>query len=153
MNKLAIFTASMLAIVAANSAFAGDIYKWTDAEGNVHYGDRPAGNQIERVAIESQATDPARIQEAAQARADSRSAKADAAAAAAAAGPSKEELRAEAAQRAESCTSYKAKMQQLVTSRRLYREDENGERTYLDENETLAAREQVENQITEYCHS
>ncbi len=45
MKKLAIVTASMLALVAANAVLAGDIYKWTDEDGNVHYGDRPAGEQ------------------------------------------------------------------------------------------------------------
>jgi hypothetical protein len=151
MKKLAIATVSMLALVAAHSAIAGDIYKWTDAEGNVHYGDRPAGEQPERVAVESQPTDPARIQAATQARADARTARSEAAAAAAASGPTPEQLKAEAAERAERCTSVKAQMQQLVTSRRLYREDENGERVYLDESETIAARERVENQISEFC--
>ena len=151
MKKLALATVSMLAVIAANSAFASDIYKWTDAEGNVHYGDRPAGEQPERVAIDSQPTDPARIQENAQARVESRTAKSAAAAAAAAERPSPEDLRAEAAERAAKCTSVKAQMQQLVTSRRLYREDENGERVYLDESESLAARERVENQISEFC--
>ena len=28
-------------------AFADNIYKWTDAEGNVHYGDRPSGAETE----------------------------------------------------------------------------------------------------------
>jgi hypothetical protein len=151
MKKLALATVSMLAVIAANSAFASDIYKWTDAEGNVHYGDRPVGEQPERVAIDSQPTDPARIQENAQARVESRTAKSAAAAAAAAESPSPEDLRAEAAERAAKCTSVKAQMQQLVTSRRLYREDESGERVYLDESESLAARERVENQISEFC--
>jgi len=151
MKKLAITTVSMLAVIVANSAFAGDIYKWTDAEGNIHYGDRPVGEQPERVAIVSQPTDPARIQAAAQARVESRTAKADAAAEAAAAGPSPEDLQAEADERAARCTTVKAQMQQLVTSRRVYREDANGERVYLDESETLAARERVENQIAEFC--
>jgi hypothetical protein len=153
MKKLAIFATLTLAVIAANSAFAGDIYKWTDADGNNHYGDRPTGEQSERVAIASRATDPARIQQATQARADSRTAKAEAAATAAAAGPSEEEMQAQAAERAKRCTSSKAQMQQLVTSRRLYREDDKGERIYLDESESLAARERVENQITEFCSS
>jgi len=151
MKKLAIATVSMLAVIVANSAFAGDIYKWTDAEGNIHYGDRPVGEQPERVAIVSRPTDPARIQAAAQSRADTRTAKAEAAAEAAAAGPSPEELQAEADARAARCTTVKAQMQQLVTSRRVYREDASGERVYLDESETLAARERVENQIAEFC--
>ena len=153
MKKLAIATASMLALIAANPVFAGDIYKWTDADGSVHYGDRPAGEQTVVVAIASKPTDPARIQAAAQARHESRAAKAEAEAAAAAEGPSKEELKAEAEERAQKCSTYKEQMQQLVVSRRLYREDESGERIYLDENETLAARERVENQVTEYCGS
>ena len=152
MRKLAIATASMLAIIAANSAFAADIYKWTDAEGNIHYGDRPVGDQTERVAIASRPTDPARIQAATQARVEARTAKSEAAAAAAAEGPSPEDLQAEAAERAARCTTVKAQMQQLVTSRRVYREDADGERVYLDESETLAARERVENQIAEYCN-
>ena len=153
MKKLAIAVASMLALIAASSVFAGDIYKWTDEDGNVHYGDRPDGEQPERVAIDSQPTNPARVQATVQARVDSRTARAEAQAAAEAEGPSKEELQAEAAQRAERRTTYKAQMQKLVTSRRLYREDDNGERVYLDDSEALAARERVENQITEFCGS
>jgi len=153
MKKLVIATASMLALIAANGALASDIYKWTDEDGNVHYGDRPDGVQPVRVAIVSQPTDPARVSATVEARSQSRAVKKEEEEAAAAAGPSKEELQAEAAERAQKCNTYKAQMQQLVTSRRLYREDENGERIYLDEEETIAARERVENQITEFCGS
>ncbi len=151
MNKLAIAAVSMLAVIAANSAIASDIYKWTDAEGNVHYGDKPVGEEPQRVAIDTQPTDPARIAQLTQARAETRTARSEAAAEAAAAQATQEDLEAETAQRAARCTSVKAQMQQLVTSRRLYREDDSGERVYLDESETLAARERVENQISEYC--
>ena len=66
-----------------------------DAEGNVHYGDKPtSSDQPERLAIASQSTDPVRIQEAAQARVDARTARSEAAAAAAAEGPSAEDLQA-----------------------------------------------------------
>jgi uncharacterized membrane protein YebE (DUF533 family) len=44
-------------------------------------------------------------------------------------------------------------LQKYLTSRRLYRQDENGERVYLDEDETLAARERVEDQVQEFCGS
>lgn len=151
MKKLALATVSLLAVFAVNSAFAGDIYKWTDEDGNVHYGDRPVGEQPERMAISSQPTDPTRVQASNQARADSRIAKSEASAAAAAGAATAEQLKNEATERAARCTSVRAQMQQLVTSRRLYREDDSGERVYLDENESIAAREQVENQITEFC--
>ncbi len=153
MKKMAVATASILALIAANAVFASDIYKWIDDDGNVHYGDRPDGQQPQRVAIVSHPTDPARVQAATEARHESRAAKAEAAAAAAAAGPSADELKAEADDRAQKCATYKAQMQKLVVSRRLYRENENGERVYLDESETIAARERVENQINEFCGS
>lgn len=146
-------TASLIALAATNVVFAGDIYKWTDADGNVNYGDRPdEGVQPQRMALVSQPTDPARIQAANAARAAARAEAAEAAAAAAD-GPSPEDLRAEAAEREQRCATYRQQMLTFATSRRLYREDEAGERVYLDEEQTLAARQRVEDQVTEYCSS
>jgi Domain of unknown function (DUF4124) len=141
-----------MGMAIAVPVFASDIYKWTDAEGNVHFGDRPTGAASEqRLAISSNPTDPARVSEIVQARNDARTAKAEATAAAAAGQPTAEELRAAEKERAEKCNSYKERLQKFVTSRRLYREDENGERVYLDEEETLAARARVQEQVVEYC--
>ena len=147
-------TASLIAFAATSVVFAGDIYKWTDADGNVNYGDRPSeGVQPQRMALVSQPTNPARIQAANAARATARTEAAEAAAAAAADGPSPEDLRAEAAEREQRCATYRQQMLTFATSRRLYREDEAGERVYLDEEQTLAARQRVEDQVTEYCTS
>lgn len=145
--------ASILTLIGASAAFAGDIYKWTDADGSIHYGDRPSGEQPVVVAIASRPTDSAQIQADARDRAESRALANEAKAAAAAERPTAAELKAEAAERAQKCAGVKAQMQQLITSRRLYREDNNGERVYLDESETAAARERVENQISEFCGS
>lgn len=145
-------TASLLALTATSVIFASDIYKWTDEEGNVHYGDKPMVNaQPERVAIDSAPTDPARIMAMNQARAQARTESAEAAAATAEQGPSADELRAEAEERAQKCAKSRQQMQTFVASRRLYREDESGERVYLDEDQTMEARKRVEDQITEYC--
>ena len=153
MKKLMIIVVSMLTLAATGAALAGEIYKWTDKDGNVHYGDRPEGERPEIVGIASKPTDPARVQAMTQARAEVRTQAAEEAAAAAAAGPSPQELQAEARERAERCSAYRERLQSFVTSRRLYREDDNGERVYLDEDETRAARERVEGQIDEYCNS
>ncbi|TDJ35944.1 MAG: DUF4124 domain-containing protein [Gammaproteobacteria bacterium] len=149
----AIAVALMLAVTAAGTAVAGDIFKWTDEEGNLHFEDRPAGDEPERLAIQSKPTDPARIQAMMQARASSAAKAAEEKAAATPEGPSPEELQAQAEERAQLCSSYQAQLQKYITSRRLYREDDNGERVYLDEDETLAARERVENQVQEFCSS
>lgn len=150
MRNLATTIAAVLMLANLGMAFAADIYKWTDADGNVHFGDRPNGQQSERLAITSKPTDPARIQANATARAERKSAEAEAAANAPQ-GPTKEELRAQAAERAQKCDSHKEKLQKFVTSRRLYREDESGERIYLDEAQMQTARERAEQQVKEYC--
>lgn len=149
----ALATAAMLILAAAFTATAAatEIYRQVDADGNVQYGDRPTGAESEvRLQIASQPTDPARIQAQATARLEQQ-ATAREAAANAPQGPSEEEQRAEATERAEKCTMYRERLEKFVQSRRLYREDANGERVYLDENETQAARENVQRQVEEYC--
>jgi hypothetical protein len=146
-------TVAMLLLATGMSASvsASEIYKWTDADGNVHYGDRPSGADSEvRLQIASQPTDPARIQAQAVAR-NEQAAVAREAKDSAPKGPSKEELQAEARERAKQCETYRARLESFIQSRRLYREDDKGERVYLDEAEMRAAREKVQHQVEEYC--
>jgi len=153
-RKYAISCLMMFVVSVSGMALANDIYKWTDEDGNVHYGDRPTGDATEeRVAINSRATDPGKVQARVQSRYERDIASKEEAAAAQPAGPSEEELVAQAKERAQKCETYKARLQKFVTSRRLYKQDENGERVYLDEEQTQAARERVENQVQEYCYS
>ncbi len=151
--KSAIAYLVMFVVSASGIAFANDIYKWTDEDGNVHYGDRPTGyTTVQRLAISSSPTNPSKV----QARVRSRYATKDPARDSASRepqGPTAEELAAKAAEKRQKCDTYKARLQKFVQSRRLYKENENGERVYLDEDQTQAARERVENQVQEYCHS
>lgn len=152
-RKSAIALVTMLAVSLAGIAFANDIYKWTDEQGNVHYQDRPTGDASEeRLTISSKPTDPSKVQAQVVARHEASSA-AKEAAAKQPAGPTPEELQAQARERSQKCEKYKARLQKFVTSRRLYREDENGDRVYLNEDEAQAAREQVENKVEEYCNT
>ena len=49
---------SVATLLAVARAVAGEIYKWTDDDGNVHYEDRPIGESgMERMEIVSQNTD------------------------------------------------------------------------------------------------
>lgn len=149
--------AVMLGIALSTAAAASEIYKWVDADGNVHYGDRPTGdgiveqNQIERVAIASRRTNPEQVQAGVEARLERDTLKADARATAAEERAEAEKLKAEAEDRAEKCSTYRARLEKFVTSRRLYRVDDDGERNYLDESQMEAARAQVQQQVEEYC--
>ena len=150
MRNQTIITAVLLTLVTTSSVFASEIYKWIDEEGNVHYGDTPTETS-ERVAISSKPTNPSVVQSTTKSVADYQAQRTENLAAAAAEAASAAELKAEADQRAQQCTQYRQTMQKFVVSRRLYREDENGEREYLDESETLAARDRVEKQVEEFC--
>ena len=152
MKTQVIAFAATLTLAISSAAVAGDIYKWVDEDGNVHYGDKPDGAQPERMAIASKPTDPARVAAQTQARAESRTKAREAEAAAAAEGPSEEERQAQAQERRQACEKSRADMQRMVTARRLYREDESGERVYLDETEMQSTRQRVEDQISEFCN-
>lgn len=143
--------ASILTLAASGIAVAGDIYKWVDEDGHVHYGDKPVGAQSERMAIQSTPTDPVRIAAQAQARAAARMEARETEATAAVEEPSEEALRAMALERREACEKARAAMQRMLGARHLYREDDSGERVYLDEAEMQAARERAENQVSEFC--
>jgi hypothetical protein len=41
----------------------------------------------------------------------------------------------------------------MLTSRRLYREDGNGERVYLDDSQIDEARAKAQSDVEEYCNS
>ncbi len=142
-------------LLAGAGGYASEIYKWTDAEGNVHYGDRPAEDvEAERLDIQSRPTDRARVAAVTQARRESRErllGGAETPDAADQASP--EEQRRPAEERAQKCQTYKDRLQTFIQSRRLYREDENGERVYLSEQEMQAARANVQSKVEEYCGS
>ena len=147
-------TIACAALLASGLAMGGEIYKWVDENGNVHYEDRPTGEgNVQRVAeVRSRNTDTAavaaRVDSQRKARAAARQVESEA--------PeemSKEELRAEQQARHERCESYRAKLQAFLTAPRMYEEDEAGERSYLEEDQIMAKRSEVEEKIQEYCGS
>lgn len=141
------------ALLAGGLAVGGEIYKWVDEEGNVHYEDRPIGSgTIERLDIPSRDTDNAAVQARVETRRESRAA-ADQVAEEAPPEMSRAEIRKEQEERAQKCQQYRDRLEAFLRSQRLYREDDAGERQYLSDEEVLAARSRVEERIKEYCGS
>ena len=148
-KTLIVFTTAALGFSGA--VLSGEIYKWTDENGNVHYEDRPVGEEVERLDVVSSNTSNSNVQASIDARRERESARAEARSkrdeeAAAAA-----EAQAEAENRAVKCTESKARMQSYLQSRSLFREDDNGERVYLDEDQVMDARNKAQEQIQKYC--
>lgn len=151
MTRNALLIIAAAALITSGTAVAGEIYKWTDADGNVHYEDRPTADApIERLTIASRNTDNTVVQARLEADREARAA-ANQVASEAPPEMTREEIRAEQAERQERCVEARDRLEQFLSSQRLYREDESGEREYLEEDEVQAARTRVEGQIKEYC--
>jgi len=53
-RRLIIATVSMVILFSSSTVPAGKIYKWTDAEGKVHYGsEKPAGAEAEKMKVDT----------------------------------------------------------------------------------------------------
>lgn len=141
-----------LAMTVSTGVYADDIYKWTDAEGNVYYEDRPSGEPTEeRLQFSYNRTNRAAVQSRVQTRRDSantrRAAKADAEGEKRTAA----ENRAAAEERLAKCQDYRAKLKTMLESRRVYRENAAGERNYLDDAARAEARSKAEGLIKDTC--
>jgi hypothetical protein len=138
------------ALAFSSAALSGEIYKWTDEDGNVQYEDRPTVEEVELVAFTKSTSsssvrasiDARRANEAA--RADQRSKRDEDAQEAA-------ERQLAADQRVERCEESRTRMETYLTSRRLYKEDEAGERVYLDDSQVMDARSKAQEDIQKYC--
>ncbi len=144
---------AVMALTFAGGATANEIYRWVDAEGNVHYGDRPSGAPTEqRLQLSYARTDGSAVEKRVQDRLDAQSAQAEAQAEQAKAEQEAAEEAEIAAEQQRACESARERLETYRSSRRLYKADENGERVYLDEEQRAAASRRIEEQIAEYCN-
>jgi hypothetical protein len=148
-----------LALVGSASVLASDIYKYTDENGNIHYGDRPTGTVDETrvVAIVSKPTDNASVQKNYQARYSNKEEQQSSGSGADSESQGEEKLtRAEriaARQEKEAtCERYRDRLETLITARRVYRHGDDGERVYLNDAETQEAREKAEELVELNCN-
>ena len=141
-----------LAIAVSTGAYADDIYKWTDENGNVHYEDRPSGEATEeRLQFSYNRTSSTAVQNRVQARREATATRREARAEAEAEERTAAENRAAAEDKLAKCQSYRAKLKTMIESRRVYRANETGERTYLDDAQRAEARSKAEELIQENC--
>lgn len=137
MRKLITFTVA--ALMSASVLAASEIYRWKDANGNWHYSDQPQpGAELVRSSRSATATPappapPPAPAPAAQTIANSEAPPVSDSVA--------REVRQQAnAIRAEQCKQAEEIYQQSLQARRIYRLDENGNRTYMSEAEMDAQR-------------
>jgi membrane protein involved in colicin uptake len=133
-------------------SFAGKIYKWTDSEGQVHYGERPPSGQAKQIKVPtgpahspSPPAKPASRQEATQKLLDSfdkeRKDKAEAETKAA----------KEKARREKNCSSARRRIAGLKIGGRQYEVDEQGNRHYLSEAEIQSRLAEAQQYADKWC--
>ncbi len=145
---------AVLTLTLSSGVFADEIYKWTDEDGNIHYEDRPSGEPSEeRLQFSYNRTNSSAVGQRVQARRDMDNARRETREEAAAEERTGAENRAAAEERVAKCKSYRASLKSMLESRRVYREDEAGERQYLDETARAEARSKAEELIKETCGS
>jgi len=151
-GKRIALSCAIAAMILSMSAMANEIYKWTDADGNVYYEDRPSGAATEeRLDITYRSTDSSAVQKRVKSRIDAQQAAEEAQMVAAAANQEAADNAAAETERNDRCQKSRARLDSYRQARRLYRTDENGERVYLDDTQRQEARQKAEEQIAELC--
>ena len=136
----------------ATGAFAGEIYKYVDEDGNVHYLDRPSGaSGEERMAVTYSGTSSSSLSSQAKQRESYMAEREERRGARAEEAEAEAQAAAEREERAAKCQKNRARLESYLQANRLYRENDAGEREYLDDSQIMEARQKVEELIQENC--
>ena len=138
------------ALMFSGAALSGEIYKWTDEDGNVHYEDRPTGEEVELVAFTT-STNSSAVRASIDTRRANESARADKRSKRDEDTQEAAEAQLAADQRIRQCEESRARMETYLTSRRLYKQGDDGERVYLDDAQIMDARSEAQEDIQKYC--
>jgi hypothetical protein len=136
----------LLCLLLVPGLAAAEIYRWTDANGQVHFGQRPAGANAERVEVKPQVVERDSLTREREERANRfydarREEQAQASAAAA----------EQQAKRADECRKLRSKLASIPEGRSYYRTDKDGQRSYYSDEQIDTARQQLLSQVSERC--
>nr|WP_256833455.1 DUF4124 domain-containing protein [Pseudomonas oleovorans] len=135
----------LLIVALLPSLAAAEIYRWTDEQGQVHFGQRPVAG-AETVQVKPQVVERDQHTREREARSqrfyDARREEQQQAAAAAT---------AQREERANECRDLRRRLAQIPEGFSYYRTDANGERIYYSDEETDAARRQLRERIAQRC--
>jgi hypothetical protein len=137
--------AAMVCLVSLGAAARADIWRWSDAQGVVHYSDRPVPGAVLIKGRASNAATSETTDDQNKLDATSKQITADLNKEAAERAVQKDEAAARAAQCKQATDNY----QKLIQARRIYNTDGSGQRQYLSDQqadqERLQARENMDN--------
>ena len=144
-----------LALITLSASAFGKIYKWVDENGKVHYSDSPPpGDTAKQVELPPQPSEESlqrgreeiarRIQNQRDDSAARRQAKEEQREA-------RDEQERKAAERTVRCAYAQDQLRVLQTQAPVYRENEDGERVFADDEFRAAEQERFRQEVAEYC--
>lgn len=138
--------ALLLTLILMPALASAQIYRWTDADGRVHFGQRPPAG-AEQIEVRPQVVerdDQTREREARSERFfDARLQEQQAA---------REQASQTRAAREQECQSLRSQLSQLQLGGRFFRNDAAGERVYYSDSELEAARQRLAARISQVCN-
>ena len=154
--KIRLLTLAVASALCVSTALASEIYRYVDEDGNVLYRDIPSGDPSEEhLDVRSRPTNDAAVQANVKSSQEARAEQAKYAAEQKVLDDAEKmtpgERRDLAAARQDKCQENRDRLLSYVASRRLYQEDDNGERVYLSDDEAQAASDRVQALIDENC--
>ncbi|MDA7087274.1 DUF4124 domain-containing protein [Pseudomonas sp. SA3-5] len=136
----------LLCLLLLPGLAAAEIYRWVDANGQVHFAQRPVTPGAEQVEVRPQVIERDEATRQREERAarfyDARRAEQAQAAVASA---------TRQTQRAQECSELRNRLVQLQEGRRYFSSEANGERTYYSDQQLDAARRQLRDRVSERC--
>lgn len=137
---------ALLCLLLLPGLAAAEIYRWTDANGQVHFGQRPAAAGAQQIEVKPQVVERDQLTREREERANRffdarREEQAQASAVAA----------ERQAKRAAECQELRRRLSNIPEGYSYYRTDANGEREYYSEQQVDTARQQLQAQVAQRC--
>jgi hypothetical protein len=138
--------AAALALLLATAVPAAEVYRWTDADGKVHFGDKPPAGGADQINVRAgrSPVDSSRQQRTQRLLQEFEAERAERAASAA------EQARADA-ERATACDEARNRHFEYQNSGYLYTWDENGEKHVLSDAQRRNARAEARADVDKWC--
>jgi len=155
---IAMLISGFLLMGVSTIATAAYVFKWTDEEGNVHFSDKPVGENVELHQVKTQkgikgGESRKEFIESQKNKNGKKSGKGgnDQAQGQEGSEEQGEMTKEQVAQRKKNCERTKKNLKSYEATPRLYREDDKGERVYLDDSQREKAIEKTRKSMEEWC--
>ena len=148
-----LFVALIIMLLSASSStFAGKIYKWTDANGKIHYGERPPGGKAEQIKLKRSSPYKSAPAKASSNKGDASSKFLESVATER---KEKKEATDKLAKEKEindkNCSLARRQVAGLKQGGRKYEVNEQGERAYLDDTAIQDRLNEAKNNVEKWC--